>query len=822
MIKNYFKTAIRGFWRHKLFTMINIIGLSIGISASVVIYLIVHYDLTFDKFHKDGDRIYRVVTNFTFDGRAAYNPGVSGALPAGVKSQVTGLEGIATTYRILLPDVFIPGHNNQPVKHKMQKGVVLADEGYFKMFNYNWLAGSSKAAMQQPGQVVLTDKQAKLYFPELAYRDMIGKTVVYDSIKTTVSGIVETLKENSDLSFHDFISYNTYLTNPELKADLRLNNWGGVSVKEQFFVKLWAGITPKQIERQLYSLLQSNIDKSQYKHKTEQFVLQPFGDIHFSERYEGIDTSDRHASKPVLYGLLLIAAFLLILACINFINLTTAQASQRAKEIGIRKTMGSSRQQIIFQFLSETFLITSIAVGISILACPAIIQSFKGLIPEGVSASALTEPTVVVFLISLTIIVSLLSGFYPALILSSYKPVAVLKDQAQSNTGKTRSGWLRRSLTVSQFVIAQFFIMATILVSKQIYYATHKDLGFKKDAVVTVNSPFRYRTATSNAYLLSKFKMLPGVDMVSAGNDAPSSENTSSTEASFITGKKELRTEVAEKFGDENYIKLYHIKLLAGRNLQAADTNHAVLINAAYARFMGFNDVRQAVGQNIDNFNGDQRKQIIGVVSDFQQASMHVTVMPLVILNSSDIGFNGTFHIALKASQTGSNDWQKTFSDMATIWKQVYPNEDFEYEFVDESIAGLYQSEQQTATLLNWATGLSVLISCLGLLGLAIYTTTQRTKEIGVRKVLGASVSQIVALLSGELIWLIVLAFIIVMPVAWYALNKWIENFADRTPISWWIFAASGVGMLMIAFITSSVQTIKAAMANPVKSLRSE
>lgn len=822
MIKNYLKTAIRSFWRHKVFTLINIIGLSIGISASVVIYLIVHYDLTFDQFHKDSDRLYRVVTNFTFDGRPAYNSGVSGALPAAVKSQVTGLQNIATTYRILLPDVFIQGKNNQPVKYKSQKGVVLADEGYFKLFEYNWLAGSSKAAMQQPGQVVLTSKQAKLYFPALAYADMIGKTVVYDSIKTTVSGIVETLKENSDLSFHDFISYNTYLTNPELKADLRLNNWGGVSVKEQFFLKLLPGVKPKQIEQQLNSLLQSNIDKSQYKHKTEQFALQPFSDIHFSEQYFGIDTSDRHANKATLYGLLLIAAFLLVLACINFINLTTAQAAQRAKEIGIRKTMGSSRKQIIIQFLSETFLITLIAVLISVLACPVVIQLFKGIIPEGISASALTQPAVVIFLVLLTIVVSLLSGFYPAMVLSAYKPSAVLKDQAKNNTGKTRSGLLRRTLTVSQFVIAQFFIMATILVSKQIYYATHKDLGFKKDAVVTVNSPWRHRTANGNAFLLSKLKALPQVEMVSAGNDAPSSENTSSTEATFIDGKKELRTEVAEKFGDENYIKLYHIKLLAGRNLQAADTNHAVLINETFARFMGFKDVRNAVGQNIDNFDGDKRKQIIGVVSDFQQASMHVGTMPLVILTSSDIGYNGTFHIALKPQSAGGNEWQKTFAEISAIWKQVYPSEDMEYEFVDESIARLYQSEQQTATLLNWATGLSVLISCLGLLGLAIYTTTQRTKEIGVRKVLGASVSQIVTLLSGELIWLIVLAFIIVMPVAWYALNKWIENFADRTPISWWIFAASAVGMLMIAFITSSVQTIKAAMANPVKSLRSE
>jgi len=308
---------------------------------------------------------------------------------------------------------------------------------------------------------------------------------------------------------------------------------------------------------------------------------------------------------------------------------------------------------------------------------------------------------------------------------------------------------------------------------------------------------------------------------VSMGNDEPSSENTSGTEATYRDGKKEIKIDgLDEKFGDENYIRLYHIHLLAGRNLQPGDAGKAFLINNTYAKILGFNDPREAVGKNIDNFNGDIRMQIIGVVSDFHQESLHTPIAPLAILTSTDEYFKGVFHIALKPS--AANNWHAAIAAMQRYWKQVYPNDDFEYHFVDETIVQLYDKEENTVTLLKWATGLSILISCLGLLGLAIFTTSQRTKEIGVRKVLGATVTQIVALLSREIVWLVLLAVVIVVPLGWLALNKWMETFADRTTISWWIFAGGGILILTTSIITSAFQTIKAARANPVKSLRTE
>ncbi|QEC74459.1 ABC transporter permease [Mucilaginibacter ginsenosidivorax] len=822
MIKNYLKIALRNFWRHKFFTFINVIGLSIGISSALVIYLIVHFDFTFDQSVRDSERIYRVVSNYTYAGEPAYNRGVCGPLPEAVRTQVSGIDVAAPFFALYQPNVFVPGNSGVPVKFKLQDNVVLADERYFELFNYTWRAGKAKTAFNGPNQVVLTTDQAEKYFPKLSYNQMMGRVITYDTVNTVVTGIIEPVKGNTDFKSQAFISYSTATNNKALQDELRPKHWGGTTPASQLFIKLSPQATVAQITGQLNEILKKhNPPAPSNKGNTRSFALQPLSDVHFNELY-GTFYGGRTANKTTLYGLLAIATFLLLLGCINFVNLTTAQAAQRAKEIGIRKTMGSSRLQLIIQFLSETFFITLIAVVISVLIAPVILNLFKDFIPEGITLDLLNQPNLIVFLLALTFIVSLLSGFYPAVLLSGYKPVLVLKNQASSNSSKTRNAWLRKSLTVTQFVIAQFFIMATVLVSKQIYYALHKDLGLKKDAILVINSPWKNRTESRNQVFLNKIIALPQVQLVSLGKDAPSSDNGNSTEATFRDGKKEIKMELNEKYGDENYIKVYHIKLLAGRNLLPGDTSKAFLINETYAHAIGFKNPADAVGKYIDNFNGDVKMQIIGVVADFHAESLHAPIKPIAILTELNHYNNGTFHIALKPQSAGGDDWKKAIVAMETSWKEIYPEDDFEYHFFDENIARFYDAEQHTSTLLTWATGLSVFISCLGLLGLAIYNTNQRTKEIGVRKVLGATVSQIVALLSTELILLILLAFALVTPLAWYAMNKWMQSFADRTSISWWIFVLSGGGMLLTALITSSFQTIKAAMANPTRSLRSE
>ncbi|MGZ3871764.1 MAG: ABC transporter permease [Mucilaginibacter sp.] len=819
MIKNYFKTALRGFGRHKLFTLINIVGLSIGISASLVIYLIAHFNLTFDKFHKDGDRIYRIVTNFSFSGEQGYNSGVCGPLTAAVQTQVTGVEIAAPFFTLSQLNVFIDKKGSAPTRFKNQDNVVLADQRYFKIFNYRWLAGSMNTALKEPNQTVLTSEQAALYFPGTPYNQLIGKIVTYDTIKTTVTGVVQSIKENTDFTFHDFISYSTGSSNKNLKDQLQLTQWGSTNSASQLFVKITGKTPVTRIEKQLDVLLAKN-DKKE-KGNTQDFYLQPLSDLHFNANYGNFD-SGQVANKTTLYGLLAIGVFLLILGCINFVNLTTAQASQRAKEIGIRKTLGSNRKQLIFQFLSETFLITLIAVLISVVLTPVILKLFADFIEKGVKADFIHQPDLIIFLVILTFTVSFLSGFYPAIMLSSYKPVSVLKNQAQSNSSQTRNAWLRKSLTVTQFIIAQFFIMATVLVGKQVYYALHKDLGFKKDAIVLIHAPWKNKQLSRNLVFYNGLRSIPQVAMTSMGSDAPSSNNTLSTEMLYKDGKKEIKTDVQQKFGDENYLRLFRIKILAGRNIQNGDTSNAFLINQTYAKVLGFKNPEDAIGKQL-KYN-DKMWQIVGVMADFHQKSLHAPIKPLALLANGIIANyrNNSFHISLKPQTAGGNDWKKAIASMERSWKEIYPDDDFEYHFFDESIAKFYESEEHTSKLLTWATGLSIFISCLGLLGLAIYTTNQRTKEIGVRKVLGASVAQIVALLSSELILLILLAFVLVTPIAWYAMNKWMESFADRTTISWWIFASSGAAMLLAAVFTSSFQTVKAAIANPVKSLRSE
>lgn len=734
-------------------------------------------------------------------------------MPDAIKNEVTGVEVSARVYSQNYK-VLIPGKEKK--KFKDEQNLTYTDQRYFDIFSYKWIAGSKKV-LNQPNQVVLTSQQAKKYFPSLSYDEILGKLVVYDdSIKTTVAGIVAEFKENTDFTFTDFISYKTIQGIKNLKN--QQSDWTSTNGNSMCFLLLAPQSTTAGIERQLAAIKAKYAPnppgKQGYQNRLR---LQPLSDIHFNANYNAI--RNPAVNKTALYGLMAVAAFLLLLGCINFINLTTAQASQRAKEIGVRKTMGSSRAQLICQFFCETTLLTVIAVIVSIAITPLIIKLFSDFISKDIKLDLFDHPSAVSFIGLLILVVSVTSGFYPAMVLSKYQPVQVLKNQAYRGTSKTRSSFLRKSLTITQFVIAQFFIMATILVSKQVYYALHKDLGFKKDAIVYVDLPWLQKTAGLREVFANKVKALPQVEMVSLGNDVPSSGSWSSNDATYHNGKKEVRTELYHKSGDENYIAIFNIKLIAGRNIRQSDTLKAMLINITYAHLLGFNNVSDAIGKTIE-FGKTERRQIVGIVADFHQASLHAPIKPMSIYPDND-GY-GQLYISLKPETVGGNEWKTTLTGIEQAWKQVYPADDYAYSFFDESIAKMYEKEQHTSKLLSWATGLSVLISCLGLLGLAIFSTNLRTKEIGIRKVLGATVTQIVALLSTEMVMLILLSFVIATPIAWYTMNKWMQDFADRTSISWWIFVLSGAGMLLTALFTLSFQTIKAAIANPVKSLKAE
>ncbi len=795
MIKNYIKIALRNLYKHKVFTLINIVGLAIGISAALTIFLIVNYDFSFDRFHANSGRIYRVVSSYSYNGDKSYNSGVTAALPGAVKMEgVRGIKKAAPFNQMYNPTAIVENGSKTPSKFKNQDNIILADGSYFDIFNYTWLAGTAKTALKAPYQVVLTEDQGKKYFPSLTYNQMLGKQITYeDTIKTTVTGIVASFKENTDFKFHDFISFSTINKVKDLKDMVQDENWGGTNSAFQFFVELDADASVANVERQFDDMYKRhNPPTAESKGNTHNIMLQALNDIHFNSKY-GVFNTGRLANKTTLYSLLAIAAFLLLLGCINFINLTTAQASQRAKEIGIRKTLGSTRKQLIGQLLSETFIITLLALLLAMALCPLILKIFADFIPPDISAD-FTQPPVILFLLALTLLVSLLSGFYPAIVLSGFKPIAVLKNQVNASAaGNTRSAWLRKSLTVTQFFIAQFFIMATLLVSKQIYHALHKDLGFKKDAIILIPTPFKSTNADKQVFI-NKLSAIPQIAMISVGGPPPASRNTSSTEAAYNDGKKDIKIEIERKFGDSSYMNIYNLKLLAGRKLRAGDTTTSIMINVTAAKALGFKDPQSANGVFI-KYNGSDTRQIVGVLADFYPKSLREPIKPLAFLLPDKYN-NRIIHIGLKPQTASGDEWGKAITSIQQTWKDIYPDNDIDVQFFDESIAKFYENDQRTSKLLAWATGLSILISCLGLLGLAIYTTELRIKEIGIRKVLGASVTQIVRLLSTELTLLVLLAFVLVSPLAWWAANKWMQNFVDRTPISWWIFVLSGLGIL--------------------------
>jgi len=814
MLKNYWMTALRIFRRNKVFTAINVLGLSVGLSAALVIFLIVRYDFSFDKFHKDGDRIYRVVSDMKFANEPFYNSGVPYPLPEAAQKELSGIDASTAFWnqniKVTIPDAATA----RPQVFKNQEHVIFADPYYFKLFSfYHWVAGSPETALAAPFQVVLTEERAKTYFPGSDPSRVIGRTIVYDDSTTaTVTGIVKDPTAITDFTFKEFVSRSSIPISP-LKKDMSTTQWGSINSASQFFVRLTPGTRPAQVEARLAQLAKKySNDRSSSRDNTVN-RLQPLADIHFNDRYDNFD--QRLAHKPTLYGLILVAAFLLLLGCINFINLATAQSIQRAKEIGIRKTLGSSAKQLIMQFLGETFLLTLTALLLSLALTPWLLHIFSDFIPAGLHFQLLQQPDIFLFLGVLLAVITLLSGFYPAWVLTRFQPVLVMKNQAFSGTPTTRKAWLRKILTVSQFAIAQVFIMATLIVGRQIRYSLDADLGFKKEAIVYFRAPVDWHKPDGKAQaLLDKIQALPGIERASLAGAAPASTSVGMTTMKYNNGKQEIQTDVQQKDADTNYFRIYHLRLLAGRPANAGDTSRDMVINQTYANLLGFTDPQKALGIQVGN------KPIVGVVADFHQASTHTPIKPMALFAPRKTA--STIHIALVPPIAGTLSWKETLARVGAAYKEIYPEETFSYTFFDESIAKFYAAEQNIARLLKWATGLTIFISCLGLIGLVIYTTNLRTKEIGIRKVLGASATRIVSLLSKDFIGLMGIAFLIATPLAWWALHTWLENFAYRATIAWWIFPLSGGSMIGIALLVMSIRTIRAALANPIGSLRSE
>lgn len=811
MLKNHLTIAFRNLKRNKVFSFINMLGLSIGISACLVIWLIVSFEFSFDTFHPDKERIYRVVSDFTFSGEAFHNSGVRGAMPKAVREEFTGLESVSALHQVNMKAMIADRKGN--VKTFDETKTAIIDPQYFQIFKYEWLEGNPKTALNEPFKVVLTEKEARKYFGNEGLKKMMGKTVDYanhsDTLSFTVSGIVKDWTENSDFAFNNFISFSTLQSAEKWKENYGIDDWGSTNGSSMMLIKLAKNTNVSQIEAQFPSFIKKHI-KDEPNSKSS-FALQPLANIHFNPIYGGIS---RVAHLPTLYALMGVAGFLLLIAAINFINLSTAQSLQRAKEIGVRKVLGSNRRNLIFQFLSEAFLITLFAVIISLAISQPVLYFFKSFIPEGV-ALEIFSPQNLLFLILIALLTAFLSGFYPAWVLSSYQPVEVLKNQT-SRKGSRKSK-IREALIVFQFAVSLVFITGTMIVGSQIRYMLNKDMGFNKDAIIFMHTDWRSESSARQV-LMQKLRQIPGIKKASLSNSTPTQDGYSSTTIDYKEGGKDISTNVHRKSGDENFIGLYDIKLLAGRNIRNSDTLTELMINESYAKILGFNNPAEALNHSVEM---DKRKiPIVGVVADFNVMPLREAMKPVFI--GSEAKHAHTVNLKLNTRNKEISNFKETIARIEKAWKEVYPNDKFEYHFFDETIAKFYETEQKTAQVMSAATGVAILISCMGLMGLVAFTITQRTKEIGIRKVLGASVGQLVALLSRDFLKLVLLANVIAVPLAWYAMQKWLQDFAYKIEISWWVFALAGVFALLIALLTVSFQAIKAALMNPVKSLRTE
>ncbi len=816
MILNSLKVAIRTIIKNKVYALINIVGLSIGIAAALLIYLYVHHEFSYEQFWPDNDRIYRVVTNMHFPDSDFKNSGVPGPLPEAVRNEMPEIEHSTLFWDHYEMEVKVNRVDGSTQTFKDQEHCIFADEHYFEVFPYTWLAGSAENTLQNPYEAVLTESRAALYFPDQEPEKVLGKTLTYDdTVNVTITGVVKDLDQITNFNFLEFISLPTF--SRDLRENHSWEDWGSVNSSTQFFVKLQEDSEVEEFNKALADVREKYATDEAYL-ETDHF-LQPLLDIHFNSDFNNY--SQRFGHRPTLVGLIFVALIIILLGAINFVNLTTARAFLRAKEVGIRKTVGGSRKNIIFDFLIETLLLSTVAALVALVLLPLLLKSFSDYLPEALSFQWLYRLDVLLFLIGLTVLIALLSGLYPAYVLAKFKPALALSSQIPVFGKKSGKMQLRQVLTVSQFAIAQFFIVLTFISTQQIRYSLNKDMGFKQDAIVYFRTPFDSRQASNQKkrVLKEELQAIPGIRQLSLAGNPPASGSTNISTMTIVKDGEEIETTVEIKQADTSYIQLYEIPLLAGRNLQQTDSIREYLVNEAYTKFLGYDNPAEIIG-NTFNAGSGAGYPIVGVVADFNTKSTRAAVKPLAF--RSQMARHSVFHVALENAEKNTNDWSTTIKAIENAWEKVYPEDAFSYQFFDESIAKFYKKDQQLAKLLVWSTGITIFISCLGLLGLTIFTIGQRTKEIGIRKVLGAKVSTIVLLLSKDILKLILIALIIATPFAWYASSKWLESYVYRIDIQWFVFFITGFLAVLVAFITISFQSIKAALANPVDALRSE
>ncbi|HZB13452.1 MAG TPA: ABC transporter permease [Chryseolinea sp.] len=807
MIKNYLVIALRNFFKNRGYTLINILGLSLGLTSCIIIFLVIDYDLRFDKFHSRYDRIYRVVQD------------TKG--PSGISYGSVTPYPLANAFRNDFPDVpmvtqlHYQGEAQLTVEDEKQRveGILFADSLFFEVFDFEVLSGNPKVALGEPGKVFLTKSMA-----DKILKNKETTRLKIDKVDLEVAGIIADPPPNSHINFTMVVSMASFT--PDFIGGFPINHWG-LTARGFTYVVLPELVTQQAIESKFTAFAKkySPDDASRTVLK-----LQPLRDIHFDDQYftnpghnDNID-----AREFVVMGIL--GTFILLIACINFINLATALSEKKSKEIGIRKTLGAQRGQLTLYFLSETFLLTLFAVLLSLGATEWLLTWLNPFLKKEIDLPLFSNYVLVLFLLFLVLATTLLAGFYPSLILSRFSPTSVFR-RGFSVPGSS-GALVRKSLVIFQFLIAHVLVIGTFIISDQMRYFRSKPLGFDENAVITISLPER-KKAPLNA-LRARLEAIPGISGIAFGVGAPISDNGMYT-GFFLTenGEEDGAHSVNFKAVDRHYLETYNIKLAAGRWFNENDEKNADLdlpkeerravyvVNEAAARKLGFLNAEDMVGKNITTGIRDIDAEVVGVLKDFHVSSLHKEIEPVVFAILPDYFYEGGIKL-------GTKNLKETIGQIETSWKEVFPDSFFEYEFLDEQLANLYERDEKTFTLFKIFAGVSIFIGCLGLYGLISFVANQKRKEVGIRKVMGATVSSILLLFSKEFIRLVIIAFVIASPLTWYLMNKWLQNFAYQVDISWYIFLVGFLAILFVVLATIAYRSVMAAKANPAVTLRSE
>jgi putative ABC transport system permease protein len=810
MFKNYLKIATRALLRYRNYTILNVLGLSVGVAACLLLYVVFTYESGFDKFHKNYDQIYRIARKTEYpNGQIDYTPGSPLPYEAALKVDIPQLGTVVPVYGTVDPQVTVIGKDadsqKTDKKFKEEDQGLLTVPEFFDLFDFEWLSGS-KSVLKDPNVVVLSQRMAEKYFGK--WQDAVGQYLkINNKTVMKVGGILENPPLNTDLPVDIVISYETKRTQPLSFGWGDFKNWGSTSSNDQLFVLLPKNVSVNSIEKQFPGFLKKHYADERSTAKVSQF-LTPLSEQHYDSR---LTTYTGHTiSRGVLWTLVVIGILIISMACINFINLATVQSARRSKEVGVRKVLGSSRSELIRQFLSETFLIVIVSVSLGVLI-EMLSMPLLGLIshvpPE---LPVVSNPGLWLFVLALSLLVSFIAGFYPAIVMSGFQPIEAIK----SNIANRSLGGisLQKLLIVLQFGVSQILVVGTIVTISQMNFVSKLDLGFTKEGVYSVNLDDAYTSRFQS--FKNELLQNPDIQSVSFSSDVPSSDDNWSGNFAFGNKGKDEDFQIFEKFADQDYFKTFGLQFIAGKAYERGDSTGACVVNETLLAKVGIKDPQQAVGMNI-RLGGGKWQPIVGVVKDFKANSARDASKPIMIAPLPQYYWQGGIKM-----RTGNIS--KTVGSIEKAYANVFPEVAIQGKFFDESIEDFYKQERQITLLYQIFAGLSIFIACLGLFGLATFMAQQRMKEIGVRKVLGASVAGIVGLLSKDFLILVLVAIVLASPIAWYLMDKWLQDFEYKIAISWWMFA-TGAGMaIVIAFATVSFQSIKAALMNPVKSLRSE